>query len=305
MDEFAERQIDEISFDDVERYIAKKLAEAEPLSPRSINMTLTLMAAILEGAVDRGLIARNPAKGKSRRVREREPRRTYLETAQQIAALLAAAGDLDRGAREDRKHVHRRAILATLILAGLRIGELCALRWRSVDLAGGWLTVEASKTDAGRRRVKIRGALRDELSSVRAAAQDAGPDTFVFATSTGGQPLRENIRNRTLSPAAKRASEELAKAGHPPLPDHLTPHSLRRTFASVLYALGEDPGVVMDEMGHTDPALALRVYRQTMRRDEGEKERLRALVDGDVAPRAEATAPSVDGRPSRTLTRVA
>jgi hypothetical protein len=45
----------------------------------------------------------------------------------------------------------------------------------------------------------------------------------------------------------------------------------------VLYALGEDPGVVMDEMGHTDPGLALRVYRQAMRRGEEEKEQLRAL----------------------------
>jgi hypothetical protein len=48
----------------------------------------------------------------------------------------------------------------------------------------------------------------------------------------------------------------------------------------VLYALGEDPGIVMDEMGHTDPALALRVYRQAMRRGEGEKAALKALVEG-------------------------
>jgi integrase len=58
----------------------------------------------------------------------------------------------------------------------------------------------------------------------------------------------------------------------------ITPHFLRRTFASVLYALGEDPGIVMDEMGHTDPALALRVYRQAMRRGEGEQAALMALV---------------------------
>lgn len=38
---------------------------------------------------------------------------------------------------------------------------------------------------------------------------------------------------------------------------------------------------VMDEMGHTDPALALRVYRQAMRRGEDEKAALRALVGGD------------------------
>jgi integrase len=47
-------------------------------------------------------------------------------------------------------------------------------------------------------------------------------------------------------------------------PDNLTPHWLRRTFASVLYALGESPPVVMAEMGDTSPALALRVYAQVM-----------------------------------------
>lgn len=36
----------------------------------------------------------------------------------------------------------------------------------------------------------------------------------------------------------------------------------------------------MDEMGHTDPALALRVYRQSMRRGEEEKTALRRLVEG-------------------------
>jgi hypothetical protein len=55
---------------------------------------------------------------------------------------------------------------------------------------------------------------------------------------------------------------------------------LRRTFASLLYALGEDPGIVMDEMGHADPGLALRIYRQSMRRGEDQKAKLRALIEG-------------------------
>jgi integrase len=167
----ADYSLDRITFDLVERYIAVKLAEDEPLAPRSINMTLTLMAAILEGAVERELIPRNPAKGKHRRVRERARRRTYLDTSEQIEALLAAAGELDAEARRDRRHVSRRAILATLMFAGLRIGELCALRWRDVDLATGWLHVGEAKTDAGCRRVEIRGTLRDELAEVRARPQ--------------------------------------------------------------------------------------------------------------------------------------
>jgi hypothetical protein len=39
--------------------------------------------------------------------------------------------------------------------------------------------------------------------------------------------------------------------------------------------------VVMQEMGHTDPGLALKVYAQAMRRGEHEQAQLRRLVQGD------------------------
>jgi integrase len=193
-------------------------------------------------------------------------------------------------------------MLATLTFAGLRIGELCALRWRDVDLAGGWLHT-GSKTDAGWRRVKIRGALRDELLAVRGRQQDA----YVFPTAKGARMSDDNFRARVLgrptavfdgkerngTGAVGRANMRLEAAGLPPLPK-LTPHSLRRTFCSTLYALGEDPGTVMDEMGHTHPALALRVYRQAMRRGEDEKAQLGALVEGSTGQ--EAVFDSLSGR---------
>ncbi len=277
---FGETRLDRITFDTVERYIAAKLAEDNPLSPRSINMTVTLLAAILERAVERKLIDGNPAKGKARRVRERAPARSYLDAAGQIVALLDAAGELDRKAPRGRRHVERRAMIAVLVFAGLRISELCALRWRDMDLAAGWLTVGESKTDAGRRRVKIRGALRDVLIELRERHQDAHQGAYVFGTSRGGRLSPDNFRSRVLRAAVTEANESLTTNGLPPLPERITPHSLRRTFCSLLYALGEDPGVVMDEMGHTDPALALKVYRQTMRRGEDEKKQLQVLVEG-------------------------
>lgn len=253
-----------------------------PLSSRSINMTLTLLGAILESALgdDRlgERMSRNHARG--RRVRERKPTRSKLDAAAEITALLEAAAQMDAAAKVDRRHVQRRAMVATLIFAGLRISELCALRWRHVDLASGWLTVGDSKTDAGRRKVKIRGALRDELLSVRARAGSPTPDAYVFPTRTGAKMGADNLRNRVLTPAAERASANLVAADRAPLPERITPHSLRRTFCSLLYALDETPPVVMAEMGHTDPALALRVYAEAMRRGQSEKAELRALVEG-------------------------
>jgi hypothetical protein len=64
------------------------------------------------------------------------------------------------------------------------------------------------------------------------------------------------------------------------LPDGLTPHSLRRTFASLLFAIGETPPYVMAQMGHTTPALTLAIYARQMDRRDGEPERLKALVEG-------------------------
>ena len=85
----------------------------------------------------------------------------------------------------------------------------------------------------------------------------------------------------------ERASATQVKRGLTPLPSGLTPHSLRRTFASVLYAIGEDPPTVMQEMGHSTPELALSIYAHAMQRDDGEKHRLRALVEGRDLPAGE------------------
>jgi hypothetical protein len=50
-------------------------------------------------------------------------------------------------------------------------------------------------------------------------------------------------------------------------------------------ACGEDPPYVMAQLGHPDAAFTLRGYAHAMRRDEGDKERLKALVKGrDWAP---------------------
>jgi integrase len=84
-----------------------------------------------------------------------------------------------------------------------------------------------------------------------------------------------------LDKAIAGADKTLAKADEAPLPDGLTPHKLRHTFASILVALGVDPGSVMDQLGHADPAFTLRIYRHGMRRDPTAKQRLRALVERD------------------------
>jgi len=92
-------------------------------------------------------------------------------------------------------------------------------------------------------------------------------------------------RERVIRPVVAAADELLAQRGHQLLPDGVTAHKLRHTFASLLVALGNDPAYVMAQLGHADPKFTLRIYTHGMRRLEGDKERLQALVEGrDWAP---------------------
>lgn len=274
---FSRHRLSQISVAEVDRYRHAKV-RVGTLSATSINKTITRLGQILEVAVEYEMLDRNPAKGKNRRVKASAKRRPWLDREEQIGALLKAAGELDREARRDRRGVARRPLLATLTFAGLRVGELCALRWRDVDLAGGRIKVGESKTDAGVRHVKLLPVLRDELATHKASSRRIASSDPVFPTLTGRPRDKDNVRNRVLAPAVKRADELLDAAGSVPLPEGLTPHGLRHTFASLLVALGEDPRYVMGQLGHTDPAFTLRLYSHAMRRDEGDLDQLRALA---------------------------
>jgi hypothetical protein len=142
--------------------------------------------------------------------------------------VLDAAGEPDREATVTRGQ--RRALLATLIFAGLRIGEALSLRWRNVDLDRATIAVRAAKTDAGERTVNIVRVLRDELADYRAQLDPSG-DAFAFGTVAGTRQDDHNLRQRALAKSIERANEKLSAAGVEVLPESLTSHSLRRTVA--------------------------------------------------------------------------
>jgi len=278
-------RLDAITVEEVDRFRRQKVARGG-LSPSSINKFIETLAAILEVAVEYEHIPRNPAKGKRRRLNAAKPKRAYLDRAEHISALLDAAGDLDREERR-RTTPWRRALLAVLVFAGLRIGEALDLRWRDLNLASGTLHVRGTKTDAAERMVDLLPVLRDELLSYAAARPERDPDALIFPTTGtggryagGGKHSPSNIRNRVLNPAITNANATLAKRGATSIPTDLTPHGLRRTFASLLVALGRDPAVFMDQMGHTTANLTLSVYARAMAWRDGERECLRALVEG-------------------------
>lgn len=180
----------------------------------------------------------------------------------------------------NRNDVPRLAIVATLVLAGLRISELCALDGCHMDFAGRTIRVPRIKTDAAERVVPMLPALHEILLAHRADFDYQGNEP-VFATRSGRRNTPDNIRRRILAQIHACANEMLAEERLPQV-GHMTPHTLRRTFASLLAELGLAPRRAMYLLGHTDPKLTMRVYQHVLDMGGGGVETLERVVGGTV-----------------------
>lgn len=320
---FRDYELDAIQKTDVDAYRRSKLREAKrraaaieagkperfsngmvkkPLSNNSVNRTIQRLAQVLEDAVEADLIDRNPAKGRKRRAKRSAVNRASLTSAQ-VPILLEAAAELDerRKRRDFSDPGQRRAMVATLVLAGLRIGELSALKWRDVDLASGKLHVRESKTDTGVRVVDLMPDLQEALTELRTRSTYTRPEHFVFCTKTGKRTKHSTIRGRVwtvydedgeavrierrgiLAPAVERANELLQEREMDvePLPQELTPHGLRRTYAGLLFEAGGNVPYVMAQMGHKKPEVTLSIYAKVVRDQVDVRDRFDQLLRPD------------------------
>ena len=78
----------------------------------------------------------------------------------------------------------------------------------------------------------------------------------------------------------ERANTALSAAGEPELPEGLSPHALRHTFASLLFEAGATVPYVMAQLGHADPRVTLGIYAHVLRRRGDTGARMDALVRG-------------------------
>ena len=219
-------RLDAITESDVQRLKARFVDQR----PSSVNNILTCLSTILKSAVEWGVIAAAP------RIRKlkKEPQRFEFYEEEVYERLLAASLDVD-----GRSH------LVVLLggEAGLRAGEMLALRWDHCDLTRGVLRIEENEwkglrgTPKGNRtrQVVMTGRLREALVEWR---RRQGDDPRVLRRADGSPPSKRVLDGWLV--AAQRA------AGLPPK----GPHVLRHTFCSRLAARGAAPRAIQELAGH-------------------------------------------------------
>jgi len=151
------------------------------------------------------------------------------------------------------------AILLLLYGAGLRVAEAMSLR-ASVLPIGATLRVTGKRSKT--RVVPIVPTARDAIDDyVRQCPYPLKDDVPLFVGARGG-PLNPDLVRRAVAAARKRLG----------LPDTLTPHALRHSFATHLLARGADLRALQELLGHAslsstqiytavDAARLLDVYR--------------------------------------------
>jgi integrase len=246
--EIGAAKLQELRRQDIQR-LADDLSGLD-VSAATVRNALLPLRAICRRALSRGDIQVNPTTGIE--IPAVRSRRTRFATPEEAQLLVDAAPAVDR------------VLWATAFYAGLRRGELQALRWVDVDLAGGVLRVERSwdvkagiidpKSIAGRRKVPIAAILRDYLVGHRMAAGDG----LVFGR-TDGTPF-------ATSTISKRANEAWRDARLRPI----TLHECRHTFASLMIAAGVNPKALQTFMGHSSITVTLDRYGHLFAGSEGE-----------------------------------
>ena len=152
-----------------------------------------------------------------------------------------------------------------------------------VDLAAARLRVprSATKSDAGERNVPIVTGLERRLIEHRERYPN-GSGQPAFPTRNGTRQNPDNIRSRILAPIRDRANRQLEAEGRLPIA-RMTPHTLRRTFASILAVCDVPLRRAMYLMGHTDPTLTLAVYQQVLDMGKGSVELLEQMLGCTLA----------------------
>ncbi len=264
---------------DVEEFITHLLGQG--LSPKYTRDCVSVLSLVLKSAVRANVRKDNPAADHNIPIPRRKLHEGDVLSMEQIHQLVAHVKDPYKPA------------VWLLMLAGLRPAELCGLRVCDVDFVkhvihvsqtvlpvhsfdseGFGLVIGPPKTSAGDRRIPIPAWLCDDLAAMVAARRRANGGErssghrgeFLFQTRYGNPLNRDKLREKVVRPALREAG----------LPETFRTYDLRHSHASVMIDLGVNLLALAQRMGHSDPAMTLRLCGHLL---EGTQVQLSEKID--------------------------
>jgi len=240
---FGAWRLKDITKAEVQRFLADKRKQG--FSGSSVHGMRTALGKALQAAVDWNYLENNSARGI--RLGDRGPvqERVYL-LPRQLSPLIASLSE----------PCH--TLVTVIVLTGLRIGELLALRWKHIDFSHDVIHVRetvyegrfgAPKTKSSRRDVPMSQPVREALMAQRNEMAETEPERLVFASRNGTPINPKNLLRRVLQPTCRNLNLPV-----------ISWHSFRHTHATLLGEVGESLRTAQAILGHSDLTTTLNVY---------------------------------------------
>ena len=253
--QLGEIRLQKLTARDIQQYYTWLMDEKE-LSPNTVIKHHNLLTNTLNAAERQEYITKNPMRAVSPPKKRQREAKFY--TPEQLGILLDKA-------------VGTRLELPVFICAylGLRRGELCGLRWSDVDLEHKTITIENTRTQAGKKEIEkgtktasstrtlylpdtlcdMLKAAKEHQQACRAEYKNAYDDNDYVVVMEDGRPFRPNYLSELFSKFL--ADNDLPK---------IVLHELRHTFASLSNQAGIPAYNIGKALGHSTPATTQKIY---------------------------------------------
>ena len=206
-----------------------------------------ILHRILEEAVENGELPSNPAAARGTRVKLPQAKKARVLTPDEVRRVLEAA-------RASATPTDALAIEALFFL-GLRIGEMSGLQARDLDVARHELTIERTVVETG-GRLHVQNETKSRRYRVLRIPEELPLWTRLVKHMQdrgliGKAPLFPAAQGGPIRPNNWRRRVWMRVMGEAGILDAPTPHTGRRTTASLLSAAGVPGPTIQAILGHS------------------------------------------------------
>ena len=277
--------ISKLKRSDVKRFY-NKLADERKLKIATIDNIHTVLHQVLLLAVEDNYVRQNVS---DNMLKELKQSHTFEDGHKRALTMPEQELFLKFLANERSQYHHWHPIFTVMLGTGMRVGEVCGLRWEDIDFENGiidvnhtlvyynhrdengcYFNIHTSKTKAGNRQIPMTEEVKaafveerkcQELNNLQCKVMVDGYTNFVFINRFGTLQHQGTL-NKAIRRIIRDCNDmQLEKGGkNPILLPNFSCHSMRHTFTTRLVEAGVNIKVIQELCGHTRSDVTLDIY---------------------------------------------